>query len=85
MVAVNCAQLVLTSVCHVACITALQGCFTVNSCIKIALAQMSSPMKDHPHFAPFTVALVRQDMVGWSVKKVKRAKLTHRKFQGGTS
>ena len=83
MVVVNCAQLVRVSVCHVTCITALQGCFTVNSCKKMALAQMSSPIKDHLHFSPFTVALVRQGMVGRSVKKVKRAKLANRKSQGG--
>ena len=46
---------------------------------------MSSPMKDHPHFSSFTFALVRQGMVGRSVKKVKRAKLANRKSQGGTS
>ena len=44
---------------------------------------MSSPIKDHLHFSPFTVALVRQGMVGQSVKKVKRAKLANRKSQGG--
>ena len=43
---------------------------------------MSSPMKDHPHFSSFTFALVRQGMVGRSVKKVKRAKLANRKSQG---
>ena len=43
---------------------------------------MSSPIKDPPHFSPFTVALARQGMVGRSVKKVKRAKLANRKSQG---
>ena len=83
MVVVNCEQLVLISVCHVTCNTTLQGCFTVNGCKKITLAQMSSPIKDHLHFSPFTIAFVCQGMAGQSVKKVKRAKLANRKSRGG--
>ena len=78
---VNCAQLVLISVCHVTCITALQGCFTVNSCKNRSCTYVFTNERPS-HFSSLTFALVRQGMVGRSVKKVKRAKLANRKSQG---
>ena len=45
---------------------------------------MSSPMKQHPHFSSFTVALVRQGMVGRSVsEKGEKSQASQPQIPGG--
>ena len=53
---------------------------------KIALAYMSSQMKEHPHFSSFTFALVRQGMVGRSVsEKGEKSQASQPQIPGGGS